>query len=161
MSLSQFHLDWETQQVTCPRGNTRSSQSARRDRWNNPVISVTVADQDCRYGEARRQCTKAKTNPRRMTLKPQGAHQARQALRQHQHTAAWNATYAKRAGVEGTLSQDVRTFGLRHCRDVGLAKTRLQHLATAAAINIARLAAWLDGRPHSQTRTSRFAALAA
>jgi transposase len=96
-----------------------------------------------------------------MTLKPQGEHQALQALRQRQNTAEWKAKYAKRAGVEGTLSQGVRAFGLRHCRYVGLAKTRLQHLATAAAINIDRLAAWLDGRPHSKTRTSRFAALAA
>ena len=84
-----------------------------------------------------------------------------QALRQQQNTAEWKATYAKRAGVEGTLSQGVRAFGLRHCRYVGLAKTRLQHLATAAAINIDRLAAWLDGRPHAKTRSSRFAALAA
>jgi transposase len=96
-----------------------------------------------------------------MTLKPQGERQALQALRPHQNTAVWKATYAKRAGVEGTLSQGVRAFGLRPCRYVGLAKTRLQHLATAAAINIDRLAAWLDGRSYSTTRTSRFAALAA
>jgi transposase len=159
--LSQFHIDWEAQQVTCPRGKTSSSWSARRDRWNNPVISVKFAYKDCRYCEARRQCTKAKTNPRHMTLKPRDEHQALQALRQQQNTSEWKAKYAKRAGVEGTLSQGVRAFGLRHCRYVGLAKTRLQHLATAAAINIDRLAAWLDGRPHSKTRTSRFAALAA
>jgi transposase len=96
-----------------------------------------------------------------MTLKPQDEHHALQALRQQQHTAEWKAHYDKRAGIEGTLSQGVRAFGLRHCRYVGLAKTRLQHLATAAAMNIDRLAAWLDGRPHSKTRTSRFAALAA
>jgi transposase len=41
-----------------------------------------------------------------------------------------------------------------------LAKMRLQHVATAAAMNIDRLAAWLDGRPHANTRVSRFAALA-
>ena len=147
--------------LTCPRGNTSSSWNARHDRWNNPVISVKFAYKDCRYCEGRHQCTKAKTNPRHMTLKPQGEHQALQALRQRQHTAEWKAQYAKRAGVEGTLSQGVRAFGLRHCRYVGLAKTRLQHFATAAAVNIDRLAAWLDGRPHSKTRTSRFAALAA
>ncbi len=96
-----------------------------------------------------------------MTLKPQDEHQALQALRQQQNTTEWQAKYAKRAGIEGTLSQGVRAFGLRHCRYVGLAKTRLQHLATAAAINIDRLAAWLDGRPHAKTRLSRFAALAA
>jgi transposase len=41
-----------------------------------------------------------------------------------------------------------------------LAKTHLQHVATAAAINIDRVVAWLDERPRAATRTSRFAALA-
>src|SRR5262249_23770287 len=78
-----------------------------------------------------------------------------------QSTEEWKAQYDKRAGIEGTLSQGVRAFGLRQCRYRGLPKTRLQHLAIAAAINIDRLAAWLDGRPHAKTRVSRFAALAA
>jgi transposase len=37
----------------------------------------------------------------------------------------------------------------------------LQGVATAAAINLDRLAAWLSERPLEPTRTSRFAALAA
>jgi transposase len=37
----------------------------------------------------------------------------------------------------------------------------LQHLATGAALNVARIAAWVEGRPHAPTRVSRFAALAA
>jgi hypothetical protein len=41
-----------------------------------------------------------------------------------------------------------------------MAKTHLQHVATAAAINIDRIVAWLDERPRATTRTSRFAALA-
>jgi len=41
-----------------------------------------------------------------------------------------------------------------------LAKTHVQHVATAAAINIDRIVAWLDERPRAQTRISRFAALA-
>ena len=75
------------------------------------------------------------------------------------------------AGVESGLRQTggdrrndvtgVQAFGLRKCRYLGLAKTRLQHVATAAAINIDRLAAWLDGRPHANTRVSRFTALCA
>ena len=59
------------------------------------------------------------------------------------------------------MSQDVRTFGLRHARYRGLAKTGLQHVATAAAINLGRLAAWFAKRPLAPTRVSRFAALAA
>jgi len=158
--LSQFHIDWEAQQVTCPRGKTSSAWSTRQDRWQNPVISVKFANKDCRDCESRPLCTKAKTAPRHMTLRPESEHQALQAVRQQHSTEEWKAQYDKRAGIEGTLSQGVRTFGLRQCRYRGLPKTRLQHLATAAAINIDRLAAWLDGRPHAHTRTSRFAALA-
>ena len=41
-----------------------------------------------------------------------------------------------------------------------MAKTHVQHIAIAAAINIDRLVAWLDERPRAKTRTSRFTALA-
>jgi transposase len=41
-----------------------------------------------------------------------------------------------------------------------MAKTHLQHVAIAAAINIDRIVAWLEERPWATTRTSRFAALA-
>ena len=159
--ISQFHIDWDAQQVRCPRGKTSSSWGPGRDQWNNAVLHVKFAYKDCRYCEARARCTKAKTTPRHITLRLQHEHQALQAVRHQQPTSDWKATYDKRAGIEGTLSQGVRAFGLRRCRYIGLAKTRLQHLATAAAINIDRLAAWLDGRPHAKTRTSRFAALGA
>ena len=62
---------------------------------------------------------------------------------------------------KATLSQAVRAFGLRRARYRGLAKTCLQHVATAAALNLDRLTAWVAGRPLAPTRTSRFAALAA
>lgn len=65
-----------------------------------------------------------------------------------------------RAGVEGTISQGVRAFGLRQTRYRGLAKTHLQHIATAVAMNLDRIVAWLEEIPRAATRTSRFAALA-
>ena len=43
----------------------------------------------------------------------------------------------------------------------GLARTHLQHVATAAAIDLARLGDWFRAIPRAATRTSRFAALAA
>ena len=49
---------------------------------------------------------------------------------------------------------------LRRSRYLGLAKTHLQNLITAAAINLQRVAAWLDEQPLAQTRQSPFAALA-
>jgi transposase len=41
-----------------------------------------------------------------------------------------------------------------------LAKTNLQQIATAVAVNFKRLFAWLNDEPVAQTRTSPFAALA-
>jgi transposase len=70
------------------------------------------------------------------------------------------ARYADRAGVEGTLSQGVRAFGLRSARYRGLAKTRLQHLATAAAVNVQRVTDWYEGRPRATTRRPHVARLA-
>jgi transposase len=63
--------------------------------------------------------------------------------------------------VEATISQAVRSFGLRRARYVGLAKARLQHVATAAAINLVRLVRWIVGAPMASTRDSRFARLVA
>ena len=40
-----------------------------------------------------------------------------------------------------------------------LVKTHLQHIATAAAINIVRVMQWSEDKPHSKTRPSSFAAL--
>lgn len=51
-------------------------------------------------------------------------------------------------------------FELWDCRYVGLAKTQLQHIITAAAINVVRVAAWLSGKPLAQSRQSAFMRLA-
>ena len=38
-------------------------------------------------------------------------------------------------------------------------KTHLQHVITAAAVNLVRIADWQSGVPPAKTRSSRFAAL--
>src|SRR5262249_60009335 len=68
--------------------------------------------------------------------------------------------YQGRGGVEGTLPEGVRALGLRRPGSGGWAKPHLQHIATAAAINVDRIVAWLEECPRAKTRTSRFAALA-
>lgn len=83
-----------------------------------------------------------------------------QSARQQQETDEFKERYRKRAGVEGTISQGTRSFGLRRARYIGLAKTHLQNVATAAAMNLTRMVAWLNEIPKGQTRQSRFAALA-
>ncbi len=78
-----------------------------------------------------------------------------------EQTADYAKQYARRAGIEGTISQGVRACGLRRSRYVGLAKTHLGHVLTAAAINFRRVADWLAGVPASTTRRSAFALLMA
>jgi transposase len=61
--------------------------------------------------------------------------------------------------VEGTISQAVGRFDLRQARYYGLAKTHLQNVATACAINLSRFFAWSKQIKKAQTRTSSFARL--
>ena len=61
------------------------------------------------------------------------------------------ALYAQRQGVEGILSQGMRAFNLRRARYRGLAKTGLQGIATAIALNLDRIGAWFAGRPLAPT----------
>jgi transposase len=83
-----------------------------------------------------------------------------QWARQREHTTEFKERYAKRAGIEGTVSQGTRSFGLRRSRYIGQVKTHLQHMMSAAAINLARFAAWIKEIPLAGTRTSPLAALA-
>lgn len=124
------------------------------------MIHVDFAPADCTPCPVRLHCTRAKWQPRSLTLQPRAEHEAIQAARQRQKTDAFTEQYAGRAGIEGTISQGVRAFGLRQARYRGLAKAHLQHMATATAINIRRLGDWLNEVPRAQTRCSHFAALA-
>lgn len=45
----------------------------------------------------------------------------------------------------------MRACGLRRSRYVGLAKTHLQHVATAAALNVVRCYAWVRGKSRDHT----------
>ena len=158
-AISACAVDWEAQTVTCPAGHTNVTWHPRHDRWGNAVIHVDFHQRHCGPCPYRSVCTHAEREPRELTLKPRAEHEALLTARERQTTAAWQAQYAARAGIEGTLSQGIRAFVLRQSRYMGFAKTHLQHLATAAAMNLVRLDAWLEGIPHARTRISRFAAL--
>jgi len=157
--ISQFRVNWKTKRVTCPQGKKSQQWQPTVDAWGNDIINVQFPRAQCRQCPSRHLCTRSKTEPRELTLRPQAEHQALQSVRQQQATAAWKQTYNQRAGIEGTLSQGILAFGLRRSRYLGLAKTRLQHILTSTAMNIVRIVAWLQGVPHARTRTSRFAAL--
>jgi transposase len=159
-TLADFAVDWEHQQVRCPQGKTSARWAERVHQSQPPYIQVRFSQHDCGVCGARARCTQAKQAARSIKLHPQEQWEALQAARAWYASAEGQEVYKRRAGIEGTLSQGVRAFGLRRTRYQGLQKTHLQHIAITAAINVERIVAWLEERPRATTRTSRFAALA-
>ena len=162
LDVSQFHIDWEHQRVTCPQGQQSSSWYLGQDAKGESIVQILFAKQTCQACPLRERCTDARTTGRSMTLRyPPERHEMLQTARLRQQTAAFKALYRRRAGVEGTFSQTTRKTGLRRARYIGRQKTHLQHILAAVATNIFRLAQWQSSIPFAKTRTSRFAALAA
>ena len=156
----RFAINWEREQVTCPQGKTSVTWRAGRDQVGAPRIQAMFSRTDCGACAARTLCTPAKEARRSVYFHPRPEYEALNTARERMHDPAWKASYRVRAGIEGTLSQGVRAFGMRRSRYVGLAKTSLQQACTAAAMNVARIVDWLDKKPRAKTRVTRFAALA-
>ena len=156
----QFVVDWDQHQVRCPQGHLSTAWWEHGGGQGSRPIIVQFATQTCAPCPVRAACTRAKHRGRRLGLPPRAEAEAVADARAWYASAEGKAQYAQRAGIEGTLSQGVRAFGLRRTRYWGVAKTHLQHVAIAAAINVDRIVAWLDERPRATTRISRFAALA-
>jgi transposase len=150
--LQAFVLDWDTQQAHCPQGHPSVKWTPGHDVSGDPVFRIRFDRATCRACPTRQVCTTAKDAPRQLTVRPQAHHEAMQAARQRQETPEFKAQYALRSGVESSLSQGIRRFALRQSRYRGLARTHLQHLLTATAMNIVRVIAWLKGEPVGERR---------
>jgi transposase len=150
--LQAFAIDWEAEQARCPQGHTSVKWTPGRDVSGDPVVRIRFDQATCRACPTRGVCTAAKDAPRQLTVRPQAHHEAIQAARQRQETPEFKAQYALRSGVESSLSQGIRRFDLRQSRYLGLARTHLQHLLTATAMNVVRVIAWLRGEPLGERR---------
>jgi transposase len=158
--IACFVFNWGIQVATCPQGSTSRKWSESHDRNGNPIVSVRFDAHVCQTCPVRCHCTSSALGPRHITVRPRAQHLALQVARQYQQTQTFKDRYQNRAGIEGTISQGVRVATLRRSRYVGHAKTRLQHVLTAAAINLRRLGDWLADTPRAKTRTAPFLLLA-
>lgn len=158
-----FAVDFTKQVVTCPAGHISIQWDPRIDNRGNDRIYVRFSPTDCGPCPSRVQCTKSQAkHPRRsLAIRPQAQYEALQQRRAEEGGEAYAQEYARRAGIEGTISQGVRRMGMRQSRYIGLAKTHLGHLLTAASLNFVRVADWLAGIPRARTRQSPFAVLMA
>lgn len=159
--VEDFAIDWEREQARCPQGRLSASWKQYTDAGRAPHVLVRFRASDCRACPVRSRCTRAAQQGRSLRLPQRGPYEALQEMRSFLGGAEGRHLYARRAGIEGTISQGVRSFGLRRARYRGTAKAHLQHVATAVAINFSRVSAWLEGVPRAATRVSRFARLVA
>ena len=158
--LSDFQINWEQRSATCPQGKITTTWSEQKNVYHQLAHRVEFKPTDCNPCAVRSRCTRSKRGGRYLYILPQAQHEALQQARREQKTAAFWKKYAKRSGIEGTISQGVRAFDLRCTRYIGLAKTSLQMVITALAINLYRLYNWLGQVPLAPTRISHFARLA-
>jgi transposase len=158
--LSHFAIDWGHKRVTCPQGKTSTYWQPVRVEDGSSRIQVRFSRTDCRNCSARSLCTPATVARRALRFHMREEYEALNAARAQMADPVWQERYHRRAGVEGTLSQGVRAFGMRRSRYIGLAKTGLQQVCIAAGMNVSRAVRWLDGLPHARTRLTRFATLA-
>jgi transposase len=158
-----FHIDWEREQATCPEGHTSIGWTPARDNYGTHVLKIKFSAKDCGPCASRSRCIRSVKACQRRTLsiRTKDAYLALQAARQRERLASFSATYAKRAGIEGTLSRGIRRCRLRRTRYIGLARVRLAHALTAAALNFLRLGEWFAGVAPAKTRHSPFALLMA
>jgi transposase len=161
--IEHFTVDFERHKAVCPEGHERVEWAPRIDNRGNDSVSIRFSAADCGACPRRTQCAKSKVKrPRRsIAVRPQPQYEALQQRRTFEESEQHAREYARRAGVEGTISQGVRRCGLRRSRYVGLTKTHLGHALTAAALNFVRMADWLAELPRARTRPWRFAVLMA
>ena len=149
ITTDQFEICWEQQYAQCPAG--KRSISWRNTQKNEmEIIQVRFAKHDCQGCPLRDNCTRSQTSGRTLQLKERKTHELLARMRLRSKDPGAMQRYQLRSGIESTISQAVRGFGLRYSRYLGLEKTTLQHTLTAAAINFERLAHWW-----SQTRPTR------
>jgi transposase len=159
----QFQVDWDRQHATCPAGKTGISWTPAIDNRKNAVMKVKFATKDGRRCDHGMPWIRSKKRyaRRTLTIRPERHYQALQAARQREATDAFQAEYARRAGIAGPISRGTRRPRRRRTRYIGLARVRLGHLRTAVGLNVLRLGEWLLGTARAKTRLTPFARLMA
>jgi transposase len=153
-----FTVDWHSKQVTCPQGRTSDHWNPCRQRDTQAVV-VRFNLGTCRPCPVREQCTSSRLSGRQLTLRSRELHELAQANRAAQQDKSWQAKYALRSGVEGTIAQAVNVTGSRRARYRSLPKVHLEHVYSAVAINLIRLDAWWNDRPLDHGHTSQLTRL--
>jgi transposase len=135
-SVEMFRVDIATRKAVCPAGQTSTQCSRIEDRYNKKVEYRFEWSWKCGTCALREKCLGSKQAHR--TIRVRANFMYLQARRDEIKTDAFKERMKYRAGIEGSISELVRGYGLRHARYRGLAKMSLQGYFIGAACNIQR-----------------------
>ncbi len=102
-----FVINWGAEQAVCPAGKESISWTPAIDKFKNHVVKIKFSMKDCQICASQQHCTRAKR--RTITIRPEAQHKALLAGVEREATKEFRSEYARRAGVEGTISQGIRT----------------------------------------------------
>jgi transposase len=118
-----FRIDWDSQRATCPQGKPSCSWT-RREHAGGDGAAIRFHAKDCQPCPARAHCTKSALGGRQIVIGSRTLYEIQLQNRADRNDPDWKRRYNRRAGIEGTISQGVRGFELRHCRYAGLSEPR-------------------------------------
>ena len=133
---SQFHIDLENMQVTCPEGHTTSKWDWAKDQKGRKVRRFQFSTEGCLNCPRHQECVGERKRGRRIILHYHEAYLI--AAREMQKTEAFKEAYRERSKVGRKIAELV-SHGLRQARYIGTEKAELQALWTGAVVNFKRL----------------------
>ena len=155
---SDFALDFEQQVGVCPAGKRSSAWYEIEEPEGTGRIRVEWSRADCETCPLRGRCVTARTEIRK-ELWLDAYHAEIVRGRQRQTSERFRQLYRRRAGIEATFSDMMRTHGGRRTPYRGRTKTESRYLMVATAMNLRRVEAWRSGRRVARHRASRLGRL--
>ncbi|MBF0107535.1 MAG: transposase [Deltaproteobacteria bacterium] len=146
-TVDAFDVKVEDRFAICPAGHA-SHNCSRLEESKTGKISYRIEWKQklCQYCPLFGQCVSEGQSHR--TIAVGELHSLLQERRRTMQTEEYKQDMKHRNGIEGTQSELVRGYGLRHARYRGKARVRLQNYFIGAACNIRRLfrrLAWENG----------------
>jgi transposase len=136
-TVEAFDVHVEDRYAICPAGQHSTNCSHIDESRGRRYFRIEWNNEVCANCSQRAGCVSANQSHR--TIMVGELHSLLQARRREMQTDAFKQEMQRRNGIEGTQSELVRGYGLRHARYRGKAKVRLQNYLIGAACNIRRL----------------------
>lgn len=112
-AAADFEMAWLAQKATCPQGQSSQSWSVTEEK-GQPRVVIKFSQKTCRVCPVEQQCTRAKR--RTVHLRADAQYEALRTARLRDSQSDSQVLYDQRAGIEGSVSQGIRAFGLRRSR---------------------------------------------